>query len=870
MLPAPVAAFAVATLLAVPVVLLPIALVVAAIVGGLEGVGIEPDAVAGGSGSFRGGEAIWRTFAWTAAIGTLAMAVGWAPGRRLAEGAAPWRVVAAVLPLLLPGWLLFHGFWQAIGPGTALGDLVARHELVGFARESALAIGLLASCWPLVAWSVAIERGGGDAGATAALEAVDGLPWPRRLAIAFREDRAALLRGGVASMLLLWSTTVAFDLAGVRTFGFELRTLDAEGARPGTILLLGWPGLLPGLLLMLLVWSLPARREASLVEPVSRRRRDVFSAGLMLLLVGVPLILLAWGLIRDPGVDGASLRAFAILHGPSVPPTLAVAAAAGGLAALLAGALAMAWEARSRLVRWGLGLEAIAWTVAAGMPSAVLAAAVIELWNRPGVDWVHRSPAILVLGLFGRFGLVAPATAWWLSRRRPLDERRLAAIDGPRRFGEMFRIERARIAAAMLGTFAAVFSLSLGEVALSSRLAPPGDAWLATAILNAIHYQRGETVLIAAFAMVLVGAIAAIVLRWALRGGATSRAAATRIATIAIVGLLAIAPVGCGAEDAAPVGRAADATSDDGPPPLPAAFMVGGQGTVPGRLRTPRAVDFAPGEEAVLVVDRTGRLQKIALDGSQRGRAVAVWPLPEFDMGFPTGITVVGERIVVADTHEHRVLLLDADGEVLETFGGYGTAPGEVVYPTDVVELPDGRMFVGEYGGNDRVQLFDADRRPVLAFDASETGIPFRRPQSLALASDGGELFIADACNHRIVVVDLEGRVLRVLGELGREPGRLAYPYGIAFDGRGGLLVTEFGNNRLQRLDPETGASLGCWGGFGEDEGRLRYPWSVAVRNGRVAVLDSGNHRIVLLEVDDLLDVATPAVVSAGTEVSAP
>jgi hypothetical protein len=177
-LPAPVAAFAVATLLAVPVVLLPIALVVAAIVGGLEGVGIEPDAVAGGSGSFRGGEAIWRTFAWTAAIGTLAMAVGWAPGRRLAEGAAPWRVLAAVLPLLLPGWLLFHGFWQAIGPGTALGDFVARHELVGFARESALAIGLLASCWPLVAWSVAIERGGGDAGATAALEAVDGLPWP--------------------------------------------------------------------------------------------------------------------------------------------------------------------------------------------------------------------------------------------------------------------------------------------------------------------------------------------------------------------------------------------------------------------------------------------------------------------------------------------------------------------------------------------------------------------------------------------------------------------------------------------------------------------------------------------------------------------
>ena len=852
---APLTGFTTATVLALPAVVVPIVLVVAAIGSGFGGSG---ESTVEGAAAFRGAETLWRTVGWTASIGALAALAGWAPGRRLAAGGARWLAFAAVLPLMLPGWLLFHGFWTAIGPGTFVGDLASRLDQVRLLRELALGAGLLAACWPLAAWSVAIERRGREC-SSAALEAIDGLPWARRIAIAFREDRAALLRGAVMAMLLLWSTTVAFDLAGVRTFGFELRTLDAEGASTATILALGWPGLLPGIALLAIVTSLPSPREDATTEsaPGGRWSIAIWST---VVLVGVPILLMAWGVLRDSGLDPEALRAFAILHGPSVLPTLAVAGSTAALAGILAAALVVAWAPApgrpSNLLRIGLAIEALAWTVAAGMPSAVLAAAVIDLWNRPVVDWVHRSPAILVLGLLGRFGVVAVATAWWLSRRRPSGESALSAIDGPRRLGEVLAIERSRVLAAALATFAAVFSLSLGEVALSSRLAPPGDAWLATAVLNAIHYQRGETVLIAALAMLVAGVLASSTALWAFRPRRRSPGGGGLVAIASGLSLVALAASlpGCDSRDGAPSSPGMEAAMDDeSPPPVPATFTVGGQGTVPGRFRTPRAVEFAPDRDALLVVDRSGRLQRIDLDEARRGRADAVWPLPEFDMGFPTGLTVIDDLIVVADTHEHRVLVLDAEGRMLETFGRYGTGPGEFVYPTDVVETTDGRLFVAEYGGNDRVQLFDADRRSLLAFDAGETGMPFRRPQSLALAPDGEELFIADACNHRVVVVDLEGRVRRVLGELGRDPGRLAYPYGIAFDGRGGLLVAEFGNNRLQRLDPATGASLGCWGGFGEGEGRLRYPWSVAVRDGRVAVLDSGNHRMMLLEIDALL-----------------
>ncbi len=334
---APLTGFTTATVLALPAVVVPIVLVVAAIGSGFGGSG---ESTVEGGAAFRGAETLWRTVGWTASIGALAALAGWAPGRRLAAGGARWLAFAAVLPLMLPGWLLFHGFWTAIGPGTFVGDLASRLDQVRLLRELALGAGLLAACWPLAAWSVAIERRGREC-SSAALEAIDGLPWARRIAIAFREDRAALLRGAVMAMLLLWSTTVAFDLAGVRTFGFELRTLDAEGASTATILALGWPGLLPGIALLAIVTSLPSPREDATTEsaPGGRWRIALWST---VVLVGVPILLMAWGVLRDSGLDPEALRAFAILHGPSVLPTLAVAGSTAALAGILAAALVVA------------------------------------------------------------------------------------------------------------------------------------------------------------------------------------------------------------------------------------------------------------------------------------------------------------------------------------------------------------------------------------------------------------------------------------------------------------------------------------------------------------------------------------------------
>lgn len=439
------------------------------------------------------GGTLGRTLGWTGGVALAAALVGWAPGRVLARRRGIWAFLS-ILPLTVPHWLLVYGLWQTTGPGTFLGDLAGRAEATALLRQGVLAAGLLAASWPIVAWSVAAE--GPPRGSTAALASLDGWSLGERLRGALREDASALLRGAIAGMMLLAGTTVAFDLAGVRTFGFELRTLDAEGAPLGAIIRLGSIGVLPG------------------------------------------IVLLVGGLLREPGVSRESLESFASLHADAVPTTLGTALASGAVLALLAAGLLLLWRDGSRIARAIAVGQSIAWVILAGLPAAAVAAATIAAWNRAWLDPLYESPAIVIVGQVGRFGVLAAAAAWWLARRRDA-EGDLRSIDGPRRLGEAMRAERPRLVAAMTAAGAVGASLSLGEIDLTARLQPPGDGWIAAAVLNAIHYQRGESVLLAALAMTAMGAIAAgaVMLAWrplrsARRAAAIAWVLATAVGTL--------------------------------------------------------------------------------------------------------------------------------------------------------------------------------------------------------------------------------------------------------------------------------------------------------------------------------------------------
>lgn len=266
------------------------------------------------------------------------------------------------------------------------------------------------------------------------------------------------------------------------------------------------------------------------------------------------------------------------------------------------------------------------------------------------------------------------------------------------------------------------------------------------------------------------------------------------------------------------------------------------RGLVEGRLWRPRAMDV-DAQGAVYIVDFTARIQVFDAQGAFL-RGVRT---PDFENGKPTGVTIEGDRLLVADTHYFRVLQYTLDLELVgeETIGGVeGHGPGEFGFVTDAVRDSTGAYYVSEYGDYDRVQKFSPEREFVLQWGShgSDPG-QFVRPQNLLVDSQD-RIWVCDACNHRVQVFDGAGDLLMIWGEHGAAPGQLSYPYDIALDERGDVYLLEHGNHRVQKFT-ETGEFLGYWGEAGRGEGQLDRPWALArARDGRIHVLDTYNHRV--------------------------
>ncbi len=275
-----------------------------------------------------------------------------------------------------------------------------------------------------------------------------------------------------------------------------------------------------------------------------------------------------------------------------------------------------------------------------------------------------------------------------------------------------------------------------------------------------------------------------------------------------------------------------------------AAFEFGGMGLGDGKLSYPRAI-AAESNGAVFVVDKSGRVQRFGADGTFERS----WKTPESNAGKPVGITVHPDgRLFVADTHYHRVLVYDRDGQLLTTFGREGFGDGEFSLPTDVAVDAKGFLYVSEYYETDRITKWSPDLQFVKVVNPPTIeGKPLNRPTGL-IVDDEQTLWVADSCHHRLVRLSLDGEVLSVFGTLGREPGQMRYPYDIGLAPDGSLMVCEYGGDRLQWFDKD-GRSLRTWGRSGRKSGELSGPWGAAYGPGnRVYVVDSINNRVQVLE----------------------
>lgn len=177
-----------------------------------------------------------------------------------------------------------------------------------------------------------------------------------------------------------------------------------------------------------------------------------------------------------------------------------------------------------------------------------------------------------------------------------------------------------------------------------------------------------------------------------------------------------------------------------------------------------------------------------------------------------------------AGKSEAPVLKFDKNGKLLKSFG-----ENLFIFPHGLYVDKKGNVWVVDGQGRDgkghQVTKFSPDGKILMTLGkagvAGETNDTFNQPSDVIEAPDG-HIFVADGhgprSNARIVKFDATGKFVKAWGTHGTGPGQFNTPHGLAFDSKGRLFVADRGNNRIQIFDQE-GKFLEEWKQFSRPSG---------------------------------------------------
>ncbi len=159
----------------------------------------------------------------------------------------------------------------------------------------------------------------------------------------------------------------------------------------------------------------------------------------------------------------------------------------------------------------------------------------------------------------------------------------------------------------------------------------------------------------------------------------------------------------------------------------------------------------------------------------------------------------------------------------------------QLLSPVGVCLGPPGMIFVCDSEGVTIDLISATDGRHIESVRLADE---IDRPVALTYNASSQELFVVDVRSHDVKVIDVEGRLLRILGHRGTGPGEFNFPCAITAD-RDLLWIVDTGNHRVQGLT-RGGRPVHAIGQAGDGLGDLSLPKAVAVdRDGHVYVVDA-------------------------------
>jgi sugar lactone lactonase YvrE len=237
-------------------------------------------------------------------------------------------------------------------------------------------------------------------------------------------------------------------------------------------------------------------------------------------------------------------------------------------------------------------------------------------------------------------------------------------------------------------------------------------------------------------------------------------------------------------------------------------------------------IKFNPEGRVVMVF---GRKQEASDEGTEPLKHPKP-PLPPIDGLFRqvTDVTwdSAGNTYISDGYINSRIAKVDKDGNWIKSWGEPGNQPGQLNTPHSIASDAQNNIYVADRG-NGRIQVFDTegkflrqihidvpfppDTRPVIgnkpAPDVKGTFAP-GSPWTVCITPPPNQvLYASDAYPGRIYKLSLDGKVLGVLGQSGRQLKQFGWVHEIACPSENELYVGELLNWRVQKLILEPGGS---------------------------------------------------------------
>jgi sugar lactone lactonase YvrE len=233
----------------------------------------------------------------------------------------------------------------------------------------------------------------------------------------------------------------------------------------------------------------------------------------------------------------------------------------------------------------------------------------------------------------------------------------------------------------------------------------------------------------------------------------------------------------------------------------------GEQGSNAGQFNEPWAI--AVDEEAVYVADTWNhRLQKFSLTGEylatigQPGDQNSA-PLEGMGLFFgPRSLLLWDDDLMlVTDTGNHRLQLINRNGTPLQAIGGRGTFTGLFSEPVGLARTADGLLVVVDTW-NGRVQFFSSDLRPFTSWPIQTWSGESTNNKPYVATDSAGRVYLTDPEMGRVLVFDAGGNYVGFFTMDGLDGGQLGLPTGIVVDNEDRIYVVDTVNNRIIRYAP--------------------------------------------------------------------